>query len=122
MPLRIQDGYTLPGETSGKGFTNSDALPVVKFEYRPPLAKEVAQFRRDVAGAKSGEEEVQLRAEFAARRLVKWDVEDAIGTSLPISSATVALLPEEVLTDLVAECMKWRPKPESEARGNSSRE
>jgi hypothetical protein len=121
MPLRISDGYTLPGETSGKGFTNADTLPVVKFEYRPPLAKEVAQFRRDVGQAKSGDEEVAVRADFVVKRLVKWDVEGADGKPLPILAATISALPEEVLTDLVAETMKWRPKPEEEARGNSSR-
>jgi hypothetical protein len=122
VPLRILDGYTLQGETSGKGFTNGDILPVVKFEYRPPLAKEIAQFRRDMATAKSGEEEVQIRAAFVHARLVGWDVEGADGKRLVKNETTVALLPEEVLTDLVSETMKWRPKPEEQARKNSSME
>jgi hypothetical protein len=121
VPLRIADGYTLKGQTSGKGYSDSDSLPVVHFEYRPPLALEMTTFRRDLREARSGEEEHKVRVAFVVARLVKWDVEGSppeYGV-LPIDVATVGRLPDEILVDLASETAKWKPKPEAEARKNS---
>lgn len=121
MPLRIQDGYTLRGQTSGKGYSDADCLPVVRFEYRPPLAVEMTTFRRDLREARSGEDEHRIRVAFVVARLVKWDVEDSTPgrAVLPIDAVTVGKLPDEILVDLAAETAKWKPKPEEDSRGNS---
>lgn len=120
MPLRIRDGYTVKGQTSGKGFTDADPIPVVHFEYRPPTAVQLAQFRFDQAGCRTGEELVKARAAFLHSRLVDWDVESGSGGKLPIVMENIARLPDEVLSDLVAECQKWRPAASQEqAAGNS---
>lgn len=118
MALRIKDGYTLRGKTTGKGFSDADVIPVVCFEYRPPLAAELAQFRIDQQAARTGAELVKVRAAFVNARLVGWDVENAKGDPLIKNEQNILLLPDEVLLDIVAECQKWKPAPEDSAAGN----
>lgn len=120
MAFVIQDGYTLKGQTSGKGYTDADVLPVLQFDYRPPRASEVAQFRMDQAAARTGEELVKVRAAFVAKRLAKWNAQQLVAGSVeprdvPITAEAIAGLPDEVITDLVAETLKWKPKPTEEA-------
>lgn len=120
MALRIRDGYTVKCQTSGKGFTDSDVVPVVNFEYRPPTSSELAQFRFDQQGCRTGAELVKVRAAFLKARLASWDVEKGVSFKAPIDLDTISALPDEVLSDLVAECQKWRPAASQEqAAGNS---
>ncbi len=119
MPLRIDDGYTLRGRTSGVGNSDSDKLPVVEFEYRPPTAAEMAQYRMDMRDAKTGADEHRLRCAFVAARLVSWDVETADGKRSNVTPDLVAKLPDPILLDLSVEVTKWKPKVQEDAAGNS---
>lgn len=118
MPLRIDDGYTLEGETTGKG-DQGEPLPVVKFEYRPPLAREMADYRYQVQTAQSGDGVLRARVEFLVGRLVGWDVYGRDNKPVKIDADVLRRVPDPILLDLVNECSKWKPRPEAEALGNS---
>ena len=118
MALRLHDGYTLKGQTSGTGNTEGEVLPVVKFEYRPPLAREISQFRYDMTMAKNGDEQHDLRRAFVLARLVVWDVELSDGKRANVTADVIDQLPDPILLDIVAESMKWRPRPQEDAAGN----
>lgn len=118
MPLRIHDGYTLKGETTGKGNTDGEVMPVVKFDYRPPTAREMSAFRFDLTMAKNGDEQHELRKAFILARLVSWDVELADGKRANVTPEVIDQLPDPILLDIVNESAKWRPKSQEDAAGN----
>ena len=116
--MRIQDGYTLRGETSGKGNSEGETVPVVKIEYRPATAAAMSDFRFRMAHAVSGAEQHALRVEFLTAQLLSWDVEEAGKKAAPIEARTLNMIPDPILLDMVNECAKWKPKPQAEAAGN----
>lgn len=118
MPLALDDGYTLKGHTTGRDRIDGSPLPVINFEYRPPRATEMSDFRFRMASATSGEEQHKIRVGFICSRLVKWDVEKD-GKPVPVSPEYVDPLPDPFVLDLVDESAKWKPRPQEEAVKNS---
>lgn len=118
MPLKIHDGYTLSGQTSGKGNTDSP-LPVLCFEYRPPTSEEMTDFRFQQQRCSDGRQLHGVRVAFLKSRLVSWDFLDDSDKTRPITAENITALPEELFVDLVHECQQWKPKPQEDARKNS---
>ena len=118
MPLQIDDGYTLRGSTSGRDRIDGSALPVIAFEYRPPRASDMADFRYAISTATSGEAQHKVRVAFICSRLVRWDVEKG-GKPVSPTEEFVSVLPDSFVLDLVDESAKWRPRPQAEAEKNS---
>lgn len=125
MPLKLEDGYTLSGRTTGNG-NYGEPQPVVCFEYRPPTPRELSAFRYALSTAASGEGQHDTRVAYLLKRLVSWDVLGLDDKPTPITSAALDRVPDPILQDLVNESSKWRPKgtPEEnrqaaeQARGN----
>ncbi len=116
--LKVEDGYTLRGETSGKGNTDGEEMPVVKFEYRPATGRDMASFRYSMASAISGDAQHDLRRAFIIAHVVSWDVVTADGAAAKIVARVIDLLPDPVLLDIVNECTRWKPRPQEEAAKN----
>lgn len=117
MVLKLRDGYTLKGKTSGLG-NAGEPQPVISFDYRPPLAPTLAAFRYSLNAARSGEAEHEARCKYLLERLADWDVIDANDRPAPITVASLSMLPDPIFLDLVNECSKWRPLAEEVAAKN----
>lgn len=120
MPFQLDDGYTLRGETTGKGDAG-EPFPVVVFEYRPPLATEMNRFRHMVSSSATAAGVYEARVTFLIARIVSWDIVGADGKTAPITAATLDKLPDPIFLDLLTECCKWKPREQEDAAGNSPR-
>lgn len=119
--LRIDDGYTLTGETAetyverGRVYSG---LPVVKFEYRPAMPDAIFKWQFDNVNAVSGADQLKATAELVADHLTGWDV--AAGTeTAKINAENVRRLPYPILQQIVATVTTWAPRQQATAAGNS---
>lgn len=117
MPLSLQDGYTLKGETTGRDLDGSP-LPVVSFTYRPPVGKELSAYRYEFNAATDGGQQHAARVKFLLARIVTWNVELEPGKPANVTAETLDKVPDSILLDLVNEAAKWKPKPQEGAAGN----
>lgn len=125
MPLALDDGYTLPFRTPAEvvdkitGRVVESGLPQISGRYRPPLFSDVQEYRYEYARASTGPDQARVVAKFICDRVTDWDITIG-GKPFPLTIDAVANKFPDVFADLVlAEVMKWKPKPEEEARGNS---
>jgi hypothetical protein len=109
MPLDLDDGYTLNGETAT---TDRDGKPIpsISFRYRPALPRAIYQLRFDTRMARSGDEEQEAGAKFVSQYLVDWDVTDNGRTTKPTQENALRLHPFflEQIVDIIS---RWAAKP-----------
>ncbi|MBS0207147.1 MAG: hypothetical protein JSS49_30090 [Planctomycetes bacterium] len=121
----ISDGYTRQAFIQGIPFTTPD----VHFSYRPILAAQLAMIRREMSKA-SGSGLAVIQAKTIEKYVSEWDIKDANGVSLPITSAAAMNIAPEIF-DAVSGIMlglrytdispDW-PKIDDEETGSSLEE
>lgn len=127
--LCIDDGYTLPVETTPTvlgmdGVTTVySGLPVVRGLYRPPTWEEKQAMNYKAARTANPEEYIQLMAEWVVSRLASWDVEmraEGKTVSAPLEAKYVRKLPEPVFNMLLDKVSMWGPRgTQGASAGNS---
>lgn len=121
MRLRINDGYTLRGQTQHEftdratGKVLAANLPVVSYEYRPAMPDALTAWRYKLDHAQGGKEQFTATAELLAAHLVSWDVETAAGPA-PLTVEMIRRVPEPILHQILDAVTHWSPE---ESVGNS---
>jgi len=93
----IPDGYTESGYIAGV----PRLFLAVRFEFRPMLVEEKQQAAKDGEGGNVR----KTMAEWLARKITRWDLQDADGQTLPIDAKTILRLRPKLfdrLFDVVA--------------------
>ena len=83
----ISDGYTEPGYIEG---VKNHYLPC-RFTYRPVLIEERVQLVEQFKSLSDADCE-RLQAEFLAKKIISWDIKDADGKTVEISTVNLLRL------------------------------
>lgn len=113
MPcILINDGYTLQLETKPVG-----PYPAIKYRCRPALYAEVMeyQYQRDLV---NGREAAKPTAEFVAKHLVSWDIQNAKGEIVPVSLENVRCLPHGIIGQMVDGVTGYVEQAESDLKNS----